>query len=91
MRAAGAYWNVTGQADPCVGVLARHVSAQPAGRAALEALLAMSRLPAECLQTVRHLAHALARLAYDGSPNWAPHADDVMRDNARALLLSQEH
>lgn len=90
VRAAGAYWNVTGQADPCAGVLARHVSAQPAGRSALEALLAMSRLPAECLQTVRHLAQAPARLAYDGSPNWAPHADDVMRDNARALLHSQE-
>jgi hypothetical protein len=68
----------------------RHVSAEPAGQAAIATLLAMSRLPRQCLQMVRHLAHAPHRLAHDGFQNGAAHADDVMRDNARALLRLQE-
>lgn len=90
VRAADAYWKITGETDPCAGVLARHVSAEPAGQAAIATLLAMSRLPRQCLQMVRHLAHAPHRLAHDGFQNGAAHADDVMRDNARALLRLQE-
>lgn len=90
VRAATAYWNITRQADPGAAVLARRVSARPDGQAAVEALLAVRRLPAECRQTVHRLAFAPARLVYDGSPHWAPHADDILRDNARALLRSQE-
>ena len=88
--AAHTYWNITGQADPSAGVLARHVSARPAGQAAIEALLEMSLMPTECEQTLRRLADASARLAFDGSPYGVPHADDAMRDRARALLRSQE-
>jgi hypothetical protein len=90
VRAAHAYWNITGQADPAAGVLARHVSARPVGQAAIEALLATGRMPAECEQTLRHLAEAPLRLAYDGSPYGVPHADDAMRDRARALLRLRE-
>lgn len=35
---------------------------------------------------VRHLAYAPRRIAFDGLRNGTAHADDVMRDNARALL-----
>jgi hypothetical protein len=90
VRAAHAYWDITGQADPSAGVLARHVSARPVGQAAIEALLGIGRMPAECEQTLRRLADAPARLVYDGSPYGVPHADDVMRDRARALLRFQE-
>ena len=90
VRAAHAHWNITGQARPSACVLARHVSARPVGQAAIEALLGMSRMPAECEQTLRHLADAPARLAHDGTPYGVPHADDAMRDRARALLCLQE-
>jgi hypothetical protein len=90
VRAAHAYWNITGQPDPSADVLARHVSARPVGQAAIEALLGMKRMPAECEQTLRHLADAPARLASDGSPYGVPHADDAMLDRARALLRFQE-
>jgi hypothetical protein len=84
-----ACWKITGQTDPCADVLARHVSAKPAGYTAVATLLAMSRLPRQCLPMVRHLAYAPCRLAFDGFQNGAAHADDVMRDNARALLRLQ--
>jgi hypothetical protein len=90
VRAADAYWTITGETDPCADVLARHVSAKPAGQAAIAILLAMSRLPRQCLQIVCHLAYAPHRLAYDGFQNGTAHADDVMRDNARALLRLQD-
>ena len=89
VRAAEAYWKITGQTEPCADVLARHVSAKPPGFTAVATLLAMSRLPAQCLPMVRHLADAPRGLAFDGFQNGAAHADDVMRDNARALLRLQ--
>jgi len=90
VRAAEAYWKITGETDPCAGVLARHVSAAPAGQAAIASLLEMHQLPRQCLPVLHHLAYAPHRLAHDGSQNGASHADDVMRDNARALLGLQE-
>lgn len=86
VRAAQAHWNITGQMEPSIGVLARHISARPVGQAAIDALLEMGRMPAQCEQTLRHLADSPARLAYDGTSYGVPHADDAIRDRARALL-----
>jgi hypothetical protein len=91
VRAADAYWKITGETDPGADVLARHVSAHPAGQSALTTLLAMRRRPEESLQAVGHLAYAPRRLAPDGFQNGTPHADDVMRDNALALLHLPEY
>jgi hypothetical protein len=90
VRAAEAHWKITGETDPCVGVLARHVSAAPAGQAAIATLLEMHQLPGQCLRVLCHLAYAPHRLAHDGAQNGASHADDVMRDNAGALLRLRE-
>jgi hypothetical protein len=90
VRAAEAYWKITGEAGRCAGVLARHVSAQPAGQAAITTLLEMRQLPRQCVRVLGHLAYAPYRLAWDGRPSTAAHADDVMRDSARALLHLQE-
>jgi hypothetical protein len=87
--AAEAYWKITGETDPCAGVLARHVSAKPAGQAAVATLLEMRQLPRKCLRALCHLAYAPHRLAHDGFQNGTAHADDVMRDNAGALLRLQ--
>lgn len=89
--AADAYWKITGQTDPCADALARHVSAEPAGQAAIATLLAMRQLPRQCVRVLCHLAYAPHRLAHDGAQNGTAHADDVMRDNARALLRLQDH
>jgi hypothetical protein len=89
--AADAYWKITGKTDPCADVLARHVSAAPAGQAAIATLLAMRQLPRQCVRVLCHLAYAPCRLAHDGFQNGTAHADDVMRDNARALLRLQDH
>lgn len=91
VQAADAYWKITGKTDPCADVLARHVSAAPAGQAAIATLLAMRQLPRQCVRVLCHLAYAPHRLAHDGFQNGTAHADDVMRDNARALLRLQDH
>lgn len=90
VNAASAYWKITGEAGQCADVLARHVSALPAGQAAIATLLEMRQRPRQCLRKLRDLAYAPHRLAWDGSQRGNAHTDDVMRDNARALLDLQE-
>jgi hypothetical protein len=90
VRAAQAYWKVSGEADRCADVLARHVSAKPAGQAAITTLLEMCQLPRQCVHELRRLAYAPHRLAWDGGPGTAAHADDVLQDSARALLHLHE-
>jgi HEAT repeats len=90
VHAAEAYWKITGEADRCADVLARHVGEQPAGQAAITTLLEMRQLPRQCVHELRRLAYAPHRLAWDGGPGPAAHADDVLRDSARALLHLQE-
>ncbi len=90
VQAAEAYWNITGQAGRCTDVLARHISPLPAGQAAINTLLKMRQRPGQCVRVLCHLAYAPYRLAWDGTRSAAAHADDVMRDNARALLRLQE-
>lgn len=86
IRAAEAYWRITGETALCARVLARHVSETPAGQESIEVLLEMRHFPEQAFDTLHHLAHAPRRLAHDGRQDGSMHADDVLRDNARALL-----
>lgn len=90
VRAAEAYWRITGETGRCADVLARHVSARPVGTAAVAALLEMRQVPRQCVRTLAHLVYTPQRLVWDGTPGGAMHADDVTRDNARALLRLRE-
>jgi hypothetical protein len=86
IRAAEAYWRITGETARCAEVLARHISETPAGRDAIEVLLEMRHLPEQALDTLHRLAHASRRLAHDGRQDGSAHDDDKLRDNAQALL-----
>jgi hypothetical protein len=86
VRAAQTLRHISGETQRSAEVLARHVSEAPVGQAAIAALLEMRHLPEQCVATLHHLAHAPQRLAHDGTQNGAEHADDVLKDQARALL-----
>lgn len=86
IRAADAYWRITGEKARCARTLARHVSETPAGQESIEVLLEMRHFPEQALDTLHHLAHAPRRLAHDGRQDGSVHADDKLRDNAQALL-----
>ena len=91
VRAAHAYWRITGETQRCAEVLAEHVSEAPVGQAAVEALLEMRIVPEQCTGALHYLAYAPQRLAHDGFQSAAAHADDVLRDNSRALLELRAH
>ncbi|HEV2638554.1 MAG TPA: HEAT repeat domain-containing protein [Actinocrinis sp.] len=88
VRAARAYWQITGDARRPIALLARHVAATPLGLFAVSALLEMRRCPDEVLRTLHHLADAPQRLIPHSSSGQVSgqHDDDTLRDRARALL-----
>jgi hypothetical protein len=68
----------------------RYVSAAPVGEAATAILPEIRELPGQCIQVLTDLAYDPQRLAWDGSQDEAMHGDNVIRDNARALLRLRE-